>query len=37
MQLTGWFPSGDSASGILIFVNYPVCGNEATAWNATRR
>jgi hypothetical protein len=37
MQLTGWFPSGDSASGILIFANYPGCGNTGTNWTATRR
>ena len=37
MQVTGRFLSGDTASGILLFVNYPVCGNAATAWNATRR
>jgi hypothetical protein len=36
-QITGWFTSSTTASGIVIFGEYPGCGNAVGIWSADRR
>jgi hypothetical protein len=36
-QVAGWFTSGQTAMGTVVFVEFPGCGSGVDNWSATRR
>jgi hypothetical protein len=37
IQVSGWFPSSTTATGTVVLLGFPGCGNAVGLWNATRR
>jgi hypothetical protein len=35
--VSGWFESSARSSGIVLFGEYPGCGNSVSIWSASKR
>jgi hypothetical protein len=36
-EVTGWFTSSTSATGVALFIEFPGCGSGSGNWSATKR